>query len=301
MAEKWTPEEWDNRRRIVVFSKAQQGSYIQASFRAVPLAERPPNSICISCIYWAEKKEFFVTLVDTIHLLEHLVVGPARFTVHEKNRIRRNLKVFDPLTVSKGKSETEDLFKVIMAFRNPKPRNIEQPIKVFRWKDLGPALKEIISQYSQSLSSTCAPPCMRSPVLTPVNLSGAYPQQYTPLESQTNMFWGQSPQQYLQMGYHSSYQNARLSSLPLYSERPTVVDHQLPSVMTAARVLQSRPKPQCWEHGCNGRQFSTFSNLLRHQREQSGDAAKASCPNCGAKFTRTTTRNSHLRKVHALG
>lgn len=60
------------------------------------------------------------------------------------------------------------------------------------------------------------------------------------------------------------------------------------------RVVQSRPKPQCWEHGCNGRQFSTFSNLLRHQREKSGHASKASCPNCGAEFTRTTARNGHL-------
>ncbi len=61
------------------------------------------------------------------------------------------------------------------------------------------------------------------------------------------------------------------------------------------RVVHSRPKPQCWEHGCNGRQFSTFSNLLRHQREKSGQAAKAVCPNCGAEFTRTTARNGHLQ------
>lgn len=60
------------------------------------------------------------------------------------------------------------------------------------------------------------------------------------------------------------------------------------------RVVQTRPKPQCWEHGCNGRQFSTFSNLLRHQREKSGQASKATCPNCGAEFTRTTARNGHL-------
>ncbi|KAK4230955.1 hypothetical protein QBC38DRAFT_355796 [Podospora fimiseda] len=61
------------------------------------------------------------------------------------------------------------------------------------------------------------------------------------------------------------------------------------------RVVHSRPKPQCWEHGCNGRQFSTFSNLLRHQREKSGQATKATCPNCGAEFTRTTARNGHLQ------
>ena len=60
------------------------------------------------------------------------------------------------------------------------------------------------------------------------------------------------------------------------------------------RVMGARPKPQCWEHGCNGRQFSTFSNLLRHQREKSGTAAKSSCPRCGAVFTRTTARNGHV-------
>lgn len=60
------------------------------------------------------------------------------------------------------------------------------------------------------------------------------------------------------------------------------------------RILNSRPKPQCWEHGCNGRQFSTFSNLLRHQREKSGTASKSYCPRCGAEFTRTTARNGHM-------
>ena len=60
------------------------------------------------------------------------------------------------------------------------------------------------------------------------------------------------------------------------------------------RILTSRPKPQCFDHGCNGRQFSTFSNLLRHQREKSGSATKAVCPHCGTEFTRTTARNGHL-------
>lgn len=59
-------------------------------------------------------------------------------------------------------------------------------------------------------------------------------------------------------------------------------------------IDQRRDKPQCWEHGCNGREFSTFSNLLRHQREKSGSAAKAYCPRCGAEFTRTTARNGHM-------
>jgi len=67
-----------------------------------------------------------------------------------------------------------------------------------------------------------------------------------------------------------------------------------PSAGPGVRVLTSRPKPQCWDHGCNGREFSTFSNLLRHQREKSGLAAKSNCPRCGAEFTRTTARNGHM-------
>jgi hypothetical protein len=59
------------------------------------------------------------------------------------------------------------------------------------------------------------------------------------------------------------------------------------------KLLQSRPKPRCWEHGCSGREFATFSLLLRHQR---GMAAKTAvyCPSCNASFARTTGRNSHL-------
>ncbi|KAI1170763.1 hypothetical protein F4777DRAFT_594634 [Nemania sp. FL0916] len=97
----------------------------------------------------------------------------------------------------------------------------------------------------------------------------------------------------------SSQYSSRASSMSegmMYSVPPPVLPSGNPPPPDTGhvRVVQSRPKPQCWEHGCNGRQFSTFSNLLRHQREKSGQAAKASCPNCGAEFTRTTARNGHL-------
>lgn len=59
-------------------------------------------------------------------------------------------------------------------------------------------------------------------------------------------------------------------------------------------VIETPKKPQCWDHGCNGRQFSTFSNLLRHQREKSGTSSKSVCPRCGAEFTRKTARDGHL-------
>ncbi|KKA17927.1 hypothetical protein T310_8127 [Rasamsonia emersonii CBS 393.64] len=74
-----------------------------------------------------------------------------------------------------------------------------------------------------------------------------------------------------------------------------------PEPESQVRVIESRPKPQCWDHGCNGREFSTFSNLLRHQRERSGAAAKSECPHCGAVFTRTTARNTHIAQGKCKG
>ncbi|KAF2193288.1 hypothetical protein K469DRAFT_730170 [Zopfia rhizophila CBS 207.26] len=152
MTEGWTQDEFEAKRRLVQFERSQSGSTINTSFAPVSPEDRPARSICVSCILWEEKDECFITSVDTIYLLEQLV--NVRFTVEEKNRIRRNLEGFRPLTVSKAKSDSEEFFKIIMGFPNPKPRNIEKDVKVFPWKILSHALKKIISKYSASYSST---------------------------------------------------------------------------------------------------------------------------------------------------
>ncbi|CAK4033931.1 Hypothetical predicted protein [Lecanosticta acicola] len=152
MSDKWTSDEWEVKRRLVQFRRSQVGSVITATFEPVTPEDRIPNSICVSCIWWEEKQECYVTSVDTISLLESLVA--VRFTVEEKNRIRRNLEGFRPATVSKTKQDSEEFFKLIMGFPNPKPRNIEKDVKVFPWRILGTALKKIIGKYSASYSST---------------------------------------------------------------------------------------------------------------------------------------------------
>lgn len=50
----------------------------------------------------------------------------------------------------------------------------------------------------------------------------------------------------------------------------------------------------CFEHGCNGRLFSSWSNLRRHQRERSRQTPQCYCPRCGAHFSRTTARKQHI-------
>ncbi|KAI8149149.1 hypothetical protein BJV82DRAFT_708966 [Fennellomyces sp. T-0311] len=110
------------------------------------------SSLVVSCIYWRERNDYYITSVDCIYLLEGLI--GVQFTVEEKNRIRRNLEGFRPLTVSKCKPECADFFKLIMGFPHPKPRNIEKDVKVFAWKTLPHALRKIIRKYTPSYSST---------------------------------------------------------------------------------------------------------------------------------------------------
>ncbi|KAI1121760.1 hypothetical protein F5Y10DRAFT_255610 [Nemania abortiva] len=62
------------------------------------------------------------------------------------------------------------------------------------------------------------------------------------------------------------------------------------------RVADRDEKPRCWEHGCNGREFSSKSNLIRHMKEKSGASNKCTCPLCGAIFTRSSARDTHLAK-----
>ncbi|GAB7357705.1 hypothetical protein MBLNU459_g0371t1 [Dothideomycetes sp. NU459] len=154
MAGDWTQDEQMARRRIVRFRRSQNGSTISASFEPVTPEEhaQAPGCIYVNCIYWEEKQQCFITSVDTIQLLESLVA--VRFTVEEKNRIRRNLEGFRPLTVSKTRQDCEEFFKIIMGFPSPKPRNIEKDVKVFPWRILSHALKKIIGKYSASYSST---------------------------------------------------------------------------------------------------------------------------------------------------
>ncbi|KAF9351333.1 hypothetical protein BGX26_010644 [Mortierella sp. AD094] len=154
MAINWSTDEWESHRRLVQFWRRQDGNDIHCNFAPVAPAERQPNSIVVSCIYWAEKNDCYLTSVDCIYLLESLIA--VRFTVEEKNRIRRNLEGFRPVTVSKCKPESAEFFKLIMSFPNPKPRNIEKDVKVFPWKVLAYALKKIISKYTTSYSSTAS-------------------------------------------------------------------------------------------------------------------------------------------------
>lgn len=152
----WSTEEIQSRRRILQFKRSQSGNTINIRVKPVMPEERQQHSICISCILWEDKNQCFVTSVDTIYLLEYIMA--QKFQTEEKNRIRRNLEHFKPLTVKKPipdkYDETNAFFTAIMGFPQPKPRNIEKDIKVFAWKSLSNALRKITSKYVSSPITT---------------------------------------------------------------------------------------------------------------------------------------------------
>ncbi|KAI1252089.1 hypothetical protein MGN70_006661 [Eutypa lata] len=82
---------------------------------------------------------------------------------------------------------------------------------------------------------------------------------------------------------------------PVWDETTEPVNNAALNESQAA-AAKGEGKAQCWEHGCNGRVFSTWSNLKRHQKEKSGSAKKVLCPQCGGEFTRVTARDTHLAK-----
>ncbi|PFH51989.1 hypothetical protein AMATHDRAFT_2478 [Amanita thiersii Skay4041] len=142
----WTQAEFQAGRRLVRFGKVQDGRRLIVSCEPISQEEYCEQDSVISCIYREESATCFVTSVDVIYLLERLTNG--EFPVEEKNRIRRNLEGLRPTTVSKHKPGYEDFFQRIMEFPDPKPRNIEKDLKVFKWNLLGQALEKILSKYS---------------------------------------------------------------------------------------------------------------------------------------------------------
>ncbi|KAI9371286.1 hypothetical protein BJX61DRAFT_534934 [Aspergillus egyptiacus] len=266
MEQDWTPEEQDAQRRLVEFTRIQSGSTIHADFKPVTSEERAPNSICISCIYWAERDECFVTSVDTIYLLESLV--GVRFTVEEKNRIRRNLEGFRPLTVSKSKTDSEEFFKVIMGFPAPKPRNIEKDVKVFPWRILSHALKKIIGKYSASYSSTAG--------TLPTPIGSNYPSTGPASDSETDAHHATSPQSISEGTPSSSYHPS--IAAPVYSP-PTETDGPIRTILpVVGQQCQNITAPYPYSTVCHQSQLPLAAPVTSAWELNSMPAAASDTP-----------------------
>ncbi len=145
MCTNWDPDEVKAGRRLVRFTRLQEGFMVKLSCKSIKQDDYIEGDTVISCIYRRDVDTCYVTSVDIIFLLESIVGD--EFEIEEKNRIRRNLEGFRPKTISKNRVGSEGFFQQIMDFPAPKPRNIEKDVKVFEWNVLPQALEKIIAKY----------------------------------------------------------------------------------------------------------------------------------------------------------
>jgi hypothetical protein len=137
-------EEFNDRRRLVKFSRHQGDSVLSLKFSPIAPDRYDETMTAVSCILNDATDECYITSVDIIFLLEALIA--SKFSVEEKNRIRRNLEGFKPVTVSKSRV-SDPFFALIMSYPPPRPRNIEKNVKVFPWRLLPQALQKIVGKY----------------------------------------------------------------------------------------------------------------------------------------------------------
>ena len=146
----WSELELQGGRRLVQFWRKQEGNTIVIQHKVIPQQEYVEGNLVVSCLWWPERKEHFLTSVDAITLAEFLL--ETSFTVPAKNRARRNIAVLNPITLPKVKNDrartvNEKMFVRVMGYPQPKPRTIEKNIKVYRWRDLSSCLEKIIQKY----------------------------------------------------------------------------------------------------------------------------------------------------------
>ncbi|KAK1253048.1 hypothetical protein MKX08_004235 [Trichoderma sp. CBMAI-0020] len=159
MTKDWSIEELHDSRRIVAFRKFLSVSTLDVSFEAVTADAMLPDGFYISCIKRDDVNGYYFTQNDIIRLIEwlhtwsHTEPFPYRLIAEEKSQILQTLDDFKPLTVSKVKAETEDLFKLIMSLSHPQPSSFEVQIEAHRWEALLPALQTVMDKYSAHLKS----------------------------------------------------------------------------------------------------------------------------------------------------
>ncbi|OJJ99568.1 hypothetical protein ASPACDRAFT_43188 [Aspergillus aculeatus ATCC 16872] len=81
-----------------------------------------------------------------------------------------------------------------------------------------------------------------------------------------------------------------------YQQDTNQLAEMLETTTPKQKPQQSSKTFQCWDHGCNGRHFSSKSNLIRHQKEKSKTTSNFTCPLCAAVFTRSSARDTHLAR-----
>ena len=162
----WTAAEKAASRRLVAFScttnyASWSGIFVAKAIASLasltdPKDPLPPNSKVISCIYVPPQARknlgntCIITSYDFIELVKWMINSPAWFDdVGERNRVRRNLEGFKPVTLRReSEPKRWDVHNQVLRYKNPQPWHIMKDFKVFNWEVVELMMSEIIRRYS---------------------------------------------------------------------------------------------------------------------------------------------------------
>jgi hypothetical protein len=153
----WNNTEISRKRRLVAFTCHTDNAKFTAHFTAQPIPHlglATAAAKVVSCIYVPPEASqmpntCIITSYDFINLISWMLRKPVWFTVDERNRVRRNLEIFNPQTLHKeGAYDVWDLFKQVTGYQYPKPWNIQKDFKVFDWSLIEAMMKEISKKYT---------------------------------------------------------------------------------------------------------------------------------------------------------
>jgi uncharacterized C2H2 Zn-finger protein len=94
--------------------------------------------------------------------------------------------------------------------------------------------------------------------------------------------------------------NAPLADLSASTDPSPSADPSFSATSSPVSEYVNRATIRCYDHGCDGRTFSSISNYRRHQRERAGQSPMCFCPRCGAVFYRRWTRDHHVERGSCL-
>jgi hypothetical protein len=85
------------------------------------------------------------------------------------------------------------------------------------------------------------------------------------------------------------------------SHHPGVIEICAPSSISVNKSkTNTNGDYQCYQHGCEGRRFSSSENYRRHVRERNKSDI-TTCPFCAVIFTRKSNQDTHVRKGRCKG
>ncbi|KAM9921254.1 hypothetical protein OXX59_006639 [Metschnikowia pulcherrima] len=260
--ENWSAQELEHERRLVSLKVTRENfTTFNIKFETVApdCVDKNSKDLVISCIRWAEKDLMVVTSVDILLVLESLVGEP--FPVEEKSRIRRNLQFLKPSTVARSTSGR--LFNSLMAMENPRPRNIEKDVKVFKWSNFFDALNKVLSKYSANPAVVSLEP-RTAPSANPIEpASSGYPSNSNnssnfayPAQPGKAYVTMQPPAHYAPLPYEAESgpnptTHAPITCIPVQGNAFTSLPWHVGKAVAAENaVRQPRPRP--------GRKFTSF-------------------------------------------